>query len=676
MPKGKRRQKTQESNRVLYWISHIVCAFVVVFLFLTLAQCTIKKPEAPSWDTNFVIPLVHKTWDMPELIDKINQDQLTVDSAGNPIFYFRRVLDTVNVSGSFAVDDASLTLAESLGVVELDPFNGTGVSIVLADYIPPYAGDVPPISFDISEPLPPTGEFAMLTIESGYALITIQNDFGLNLDTVIVTINDTRLGGQLTSYSVPGGILAGDYRVDTLDLAGKTVSNELELNLHCYTPGATSFSLSGKAMSAAISMPEGPTVSSATAQIPEITRTFSESVEIACDHRLQLATLDAGRLILDIQNLTSVQAGLTVTLPDVKSGGSPLVILQPINPNWSQQFVYDLTGYDLEPADQTLPQSLVVDIQAVIDSSGQQLITFNAGDRISVTAAVRDLSLASVTGIVAPTTADFAGIQQEIAVPKGFDQVQLTAATLALEITNSVDIPGTFAVTIDGDQGQQLVVNGAINPGTPSVPVLTTITESDLASFLNPVPSGITVNGAATFGDGVTSGSINKNDFVTAAVTIYSPLEFVIGTTTFDGEWESTEIDQSDITKLTDNVNLAQLYATVTNHLPLGMQVTFLLGGDSTTLYSNPELTLGPIMVDRGALRPDGTVDTAVVSHQVLTLDSQQVRVLENSQLWIGEIITLESSNGTTVRLTAADGFSVSGYIDVDFTVSSGLWED
>jgi len=675
---GKRKKKTQVTvtRKLLYLGSHLACGVAVILVFLTLIQCTVKKPEAPTWDTTLVIPLVNKTYDMLELIDKIDQDNLLTDTLGNPYFYYENVLDTVTIQGSFAVEDVSRTIAESLGVIQLDPFTGANITVNLGDYVPPLAGDVPPISFDISKPLPLIGEFAIATVESGTALITIENDFGLDLDTVIVTISDVLLGGQLTTYPIPGGIPAGDIRVDTVDLGGHTVSNQLAIALHCHTPGATSFSLSGKSMSTTVSMPIGPSVSSATAKIPRIVKQFTEDVGLTSDHQLTSATLADGQLILDIQNNTNVPANLRITLPDVTDGSLPLVINQPVLANNSQIVTFDLSGYVIQPTDQVVPQTIPVDIEAVIDSSGSQLVTIDAGDRISVTTGLQGLSLSSVAGILDPTTADFDNIQQEIDLPKGFDQVQLPSATLTLEIENRVNIPGTFTINIDGELGQHMVISGTIAPGTPEAPVISTITENDMSAFMNPVPEILTVNGSATFGDGLTSGSVNTDDYITARVIMSSPLVMVIGSASFDGGWESTEIDQSDIRKITENVILARVFTTIDNHLPLGLEAVFYLSGDSSTLYTDPQVTLGPIAVSPGALNPDGTVDTSIISQTLLSLTSEEARVLENNPLWVGQMFTLEGTDGQTVTFTANDSLSVSGYVEIEFTLTKDFWED
>lgn len=591
------------------------------------------------------------------------------------MFFYETVLDTVFVQGSFALADAADTIAESLGVIQLNPFGGSQVSVDLSDYVSLQLGVIPPISFDITQSLPPIGEFATISVESGYTLVTIINDFGLTLDTVIVTLSDFQLGAPITTYEIPGGILAGSVRTDTIDLAGKTISNQLELSLHCHTPGATGFSLADKSLAATVSMPEGPRVTSATARLPRVIREFSDVIPITCEHQVQSAVLSDGQAVLDIANNTNVPMTLAVTLNDISNGVSPLTINQAITGGETGQFVYDLAGYTIEPVDQFMPQDLGIDVMAIIDSSGSQLVTFNAGDKISVSTGIQNISLASVQGILAPTTATFDNIQQTIELPKGFDQVQLTSATMYLEIANTINIPGSFALTIDGD-GRQKSLAGDILRGTPQSPVTTLIIDNDMADFLNPVPQNLSVSGNAAFGDGVTFGSVNADDYITATISIRSPLEMIIDSTTFDGGWESSEINRGAVTDIINNTNEATLHLTVSNHLPVGISARVLLSSDSATLYTNPDVVLGPMPISPGTLAADGTVESPVESEYAAALDSGQVRVLANKPFWIGQLYTLQSTNGEIVKFSAGDSFAVSGYVELDVSVSDWAWEE
>jgi hypothetical protein len=666
----KHAKKKSLGRRLLYLVSHLLCAGFAIVLFLTLVQCTIKKPEAPSWKTNLVIPLTNKTWDMEELIEKLNQENLTTDSSGNPLFFYENVLDTVTIDASFAVDDVAETFAESLGIVGLDPIEETGFEINLGGEFPDLPpGSFPDTSFDISNSLPALGDFAVATVSSGNMVVTVINDFGIDLDTVVVTINDDSLSGQITQYSIPGGIPDGETSVDTVDLAGKTISNKLSALIHCHTPGAPTFLMTAdKMLSAGVGIPAGLNVSSATAVIPRISKSFGDTVEIVSDHEVTRAELENGQLAIDIQNNTALPDTLSITIPGLRNGPDSLVIDAAIDPNSSIQISRDLDGYHLEPNGN---QELVFAVDAIVNSSGS-FVAVNSTDDMSIDVNVSNITLASVEGTIASTSADFDDIEEEIDIPTGFDAMQLPSAMLILEITNSVNIPGSYSINIVHNNGTVKEVTGNVDPGTPENPVATT-NEIALGDFMDPIPESITVNGSATFGG---AGSVTPNDYVIAKITISSPLEMIINPNdSIEGDWEGINMDIDS--SIVDGFETAHFYATFTNRLPVGVTAEILLGGDSTSLYSDPEVTLGPISVAAGYIDPaTGTVDSARASTNEIIMDADMIKMLYNDTLWVGEWIKLDSTGGASVKMTHSDSLTITGYIEVEYNFSEDLFED
>ena len=51
--------------------SRLLLGITVIVVFLTLAQCTVEKPESPQWSTRLTVPIVNRTYDMEELVNKI-----------------------------------------------------------------------------------------------------------------------------------------------------------------------------------------------------------------------------------------------------------------------------------------------------------------------------------------------------------------------------------------------------------------------------------------------------------------------------------------------------------------------------------------------------------------------------------------------------------------------------
>lgn len=680
MAKQKKRTGKSFGKRLLYWTSHFVCAISVILLFLTLVQCTIEKPEAPSWETNLVLPLVNRTWNMPEIIDKIDQESISTDSLGNPIFLYETVMDTVYISdgGSFAIADVSQSVAESLGVITLDPFPPTGDTVQLSDFINLailQSGTVPAIGFTVSKTLTPISEFSSATVSNGYLVSTIVNDFGLDLDVVDVTIIDAGNGDAVVAtYSIPGGVSAGSTSIDSISLAGRTISNQLAFDIYCRTVATVTFALGNPTFSAMVGMPGGLQVSSAVAEVPEISYGFSQSFDIASNHLVESATLASGNMILFITNNTNLSSSITLTIADIlQPNGSPFTVTQSVAASATVQFTYDISGYSLEPSDQSIPQSISFAMDAVINASvGQVPIT--SGHNISVTAGIENITLSEIQGVISPTNANFNDLQQDIEIPAGLDQMQLPASVLTLKIENGVDLPGTLSITLTGDQGQQKTITGSILPGDAYSPVASYIIDSTMGDLMNPIPATITISGNATFGDGVTSGHITPDGFVVGSITLSSPMEVIIDSTTFDGGYEDSDIDIDSA--IVESFISANFNGTFVNHLPIAVNILVLLGPDSATLYTpnHPDvISIGPVSIASGQLNPDGTVASATESENVVSIDGADLQILLGDSLWMGELITFPGTGGNSVKLSASDWLSITSYLEVNFKFNEDL---
>ncbi len=681
--KGSSSPTLKDSALMNYGFKFII-GVTVILLFLTAVQCSLKKPESPTWTTNLTVPMVNRTYTISEIINKIDQPNLYIDSTldstgadGNPyysytpVFAYSDTLDTISVDVDLTTDDIAHRAAETLGEITIYPDNPSPVVINLSDYVSLVLEAVPPVSFDVTDDVPDLGKFSQATISSGSFDIIFTNDFGVDLDTVILRIYDNVNTAYISNDTIPDpGLTNGETDTITIDLAGKTISNDLELQMHCHTPGCgPTFSLTDKTLSSAVELDNGFTVSSAITEVPEIVKTFQETVDLVDSNTIQSAQLESGSITLQIDNATALESDFQITLDDFTQSGNPLVISRTVAANSTAPITVDLTGYTFAPVDQTPPQSLAFDVDVVIDSTAPAMVNIDMLDSLSVDATVSNLAFASMTGIIQETDATFDSINATIDIPKGFDDIQLSGATLSLEIENGVNFPGTLDLVISGDNGQSLNLTGVVASGSYSSPVVTIIEETELSGFLNPIPTNITVSGVASFGDGVTSGTVTPDDFVVSRVSINSPLELIIGESSFDGDITEQTIDQNDIELITDHVIEARFISTIINHLPLGVTAEIYIDNDSTRLNAaDAQLVIGPLTIAPGTVGTGGTVVTAaVLSENTITLDSLEIRILENDTLYIGELITLMDTDGNPVRLSGDDYYTAQGVIEVEY---------
>lgn len=639
----------------------------VVLVILTLIQCSIEKPVAPIFTTNMTVPLINRVYSIREIIDKIDQPGLSIDSTGDVLFSVNEELDTIKVSDNLDINDISLEVSETVGQVSLAPEAPGPVTINLGDYISLNLGALQPVSFDVQSGFQAFDNFNWAEIASGGIDFIIANDFGVDLDTVILQVFDVGYSRVISTTPLPSGIPAGGNDTAHVNLGGKTISNHLQLNIHCHTPGGEVLSLADKTMTTSLEFPGGLVIAAAQAVIPAVEKNFASEIQLSESNTIISAEISSGTAEIQIHNFTSLQGNILISLPDFRINGLPYTLSRMVNPNSTDSVNINLDGFVFEPIDQSKPQTVEIQARALLDSTGSDLVTIQQSDSISVKVSLTGLKFQGLTGIIDSTSASFDSVSAAIDLPKGFDSLQLVNAELILEVENGINFAGNLNIDIIGNQGKALTLQGVIAAGNPNSPVISYISNSNLADFLNPVPSGITVSGAIQFGDGISSGTISADDFIVSRVKISSPLEAVIGQSVFEGSIASEKISQEDIDKIMDHIVQADFNSTITNHLPLGVSVEIYFSGDSATVYTNPELTLGPIEVNAGTIESNGEVIFSTESENVISIDSNDIKILENPILYSGQIITLVGSNGQTIKITSDDYVAASGVIQVQY---------
>lgn len=671
--KRKRRSPLRDSAVLNFGLKFALGA-VVVLVFLTAVQCSLKKPESPQWTTQMAVPMVNRTYPMNDIIDRIGQPNIYYDSTGaqdQVLFRYEENADTISVTDNLTTEDISHIGGDGLGAITIDPADPNPITISLGDYVTLVLGvGIPAASFDIVEDIDPIGSFSMATISSGGFDFAFTNDFGVDLDTVIFKLYDITLNDTVVVDSLPDpGLASGDIDTMYIDLSGKTISDDLRMIIHCHTPGAgPSFTLADKNLETDVSS-DSLVVTSAVTQVPALSRTFQEIVDMSDSNTIISAELSSGSVAIQIQNTTELNADFNITLNDFTNGGSPLVIARTVAANSTSNVNIDLSGYIFQPVDTIAPQTLAIDVTADIDSTAPSLVTISENDSLLINASISNIAFSSMTGIIQPTNVDFDPVVMDVEVPQGFDSLQLVGAVLNLYIENGVNFPGTLNLTVSGNNGESVVLSGAVAAGNASSPVTSTIQSGSLDDFLNPMPSQITVSGLGVFGDGSTAGTVTADDFVFSHVEITSPLSVIIAdSTSVESDISHEEIDQEDIDLITDHVVEARFNTVITNHLPLGVSVTIFLDGDSTHLNANQaQLVVGPLSVAAGQVDGSGFVTAATESENLLSLDSLEIKILENDTLYIGQSIILQGTDGQAVTVSADDYYQVLGAIELEY---------
>ncbi len=649
---------------------------LLTFLMTTLSliiNCSIESPKAPDWDTDVTFPLIARHYDIYELIDRMAEDALTYDSLGNLSLSFEQYLDTVSIDAGLSTEQISENFNHRLGSVTIASPQSQSLELDLNDYVSLATGDVPDVGFSANMAFNQIQEFESAIFSEGILIISITNYFDLEIDSLMIWIIDNITADTVAEYVIDGGLNVGENRIDTIGLEGISVSNSLSFNSWIHTPGGTLLSTTNKYLAVEMQIPEGAKVSSAVAQIPAQEKNYTGFVTLLEDHRISAASISSGQINLHVENYTELQSDVVMEIPEVTLSGSPLIIQTTLPAGGQFDFNQNLDGYELAPDLSGSSMAVNIELTAYILGSGDNLVAVNSNDQIAIQAGVSDLQFSQVTGIIAPTEIEIEPVYENIDLPRGFEDVTLTDAVLVLNVYSQANIPTEVDIDIAGGAGQYLNVASQLTPGTPQNPGITRIEITDLESLTNPIPSEITISGIAVAGDGISTGTVYSDSKVWGDLEISSPLKFAIGEIEIEGDINSTDIDQDDIDEFTDRLNSGTIYATITNHLPFGCEVELYLNGDTATLFTSPQLTIGPLTVNAGQVDAGGLVEAETVSQIEVHLSETDLDIIENPTLYIGQRIYLPGTGGQVVNVVNTDYLDINAYIRLNARVG-GEW--
>ncbi len=639
----------------------IIAAFPII---TGLAACSIEEPQAPNWDVEVVIPLVNHRYGMLEIVDRISEDALSYDSTGYISFTIDEKIDTQAVDAGLTLDDLTSLFSEKLGLLEISSPPAVSAQVLLSDHIG-HSGEIPPLTLESGESFPPLDNIRLAVISSGSLIVTISNYFGLPLDTVIVDIIDDTLSRPVGRITFPGGLAIDESKTGSIDLAGKTISNTFSFAAHLHSPGGTLDYLEGKYLRVEAGFSSTVSASSALARIPAQVKSFDQNVYFPGDQQVTSASISEGGFTATVTNHTGLLSRITLVVDELTRGGTPLSFQLEIPPHQVRTVTRSLDDYLLIPLSGLPEPTLNIAMEMNLPGSDTAYVQISASDSFEVDLHVSSLEFSSMTGIIEPTPIEIDPFTAEFEIPDGFENISLTNAYLTIDLVSAVNFPAQLDARLEVEGGRYVDISGGILPGTLAQPGLSIITAYYLDPVLDPIPQNIMITGTVTVGDGLTAGGVTENDFVCGTLRITSPLEMTIGETEINGDINRAEIESEDWDGITDRMLEATIHNHLTNHLPLALSLTLYLGADSLTLYTDPELVIGPLEVRPGALNIDGLVTGSASSYNTFTLTHEELQILDHQQLYIGQTLSFAGTGGETIKFICIDFIDLEAYMTV-----------
>lgn len=641
---------------------------------LWLGACAVKSPEVPRLEFTVSVSVANDTTTIAEVAaDRSEFLEISNDALGFNFSTEFGIDSRQEVGDRLSVTPQSNSFATKLGTIALP---GADVPAIPPITLSTLLGQelesgttlplLPAQSIDTSIEVPLESVTA-LVIESGGIVLDVTNTFPVDLENVQFALIDVGNGNRLIDTIDMGTIAAnGGSDSDSFDLAGETISGDLELTISAGTAAGTDVTIQGDP-----GIEFGLTVlpllvSEATARISQQEFSDDQALDFP-DDRIQVteALISEGGLTLRVTNEIPVIMEVEFTLSDLQDpSGTPQTFkLDSLRFGEPREVFFDLENNRFAPAD---PLALQLSYAARTFDSGDE-VTIRSDGEIIVEAITERLTFSRVAGILDNLELEIPEQTETIDFPQGLDNVALAETELAVFVTSAVGFNSGITLDIRGINGSgqtaSLLIDEVFPAGSPDSPqtIIIRPESDDLTDFLNLLPTSVTITPSVFVGDGVSEEVIEPSHWVQIdSVQFRAPAAFQVreATQIQPDPVRRTFTDDSTRDRISSNVRSAGVRTTIENHIPLAVGVRLYVGATEQTVYTNPTLVVPPLdepPFSVSAAPYDGNqVSESAFNTQNVTLTSDQILKLLEPVYYTGIQIDIDGTDGN-VALAGSD---------------------
>ena len=531
--------------------------------------------------------------------------------------------------------------------------------------------DLEPVTNDFS-----FSDFSAAVFSDGSLSLTIINNLVIPLGDVNVQLKNSD-GSDIEggSATIAGPINSGEQQSALLDLSNVTLPGDIIIEVTGSSPGQNNVLIDNDAKNSSFSVEitgSGLEVTSATAKIPAQTISEVGTIDLASDsNKVVLATIAAGKLVIDIDNYMAITSEMNLSIPSLKTpDGSDFQTSINIGANSSDLISEtNISGYALSMSMDE--QSVDYSYDVTTQDSGEDLIVITSTDSIIVNIILegpvegQQLSFSDFEGKVTPQDLGFDG-QMNIESDSDILEANLNSGSLILNINNGINTSSNGSpeaiITIDeivnSETNQPLVI--ATGPMFGELAPI----EIDLNGYKIQMPQN--------------DQSLNYSADVTTAYEVgtYSLLDSIIidiivsdlGFSTVRGFFSQDAMSDSNSIALDDSTIV---HSAVLKSGDLSLTIDNSIGVVADVFFQINEFYKNYVSLDTSFTISPGVSDVEIdLSGYNLILpsdvDTQKVNYISNISLPSDQDMTLSLSDSIaiTVNMTNMAFQSVTGQIN------------
>ena len=646
---------------------------------------SITKESYGNNDSIFVFTKVVNI-DKQEVGDKLSIDNISKQ--------FSQSVDNVTIEDTeveerigfepVGIDPIENKVRSEVGIISLNDINPQATEPYLFSSIYPSVSDIPNgntvniPSFDL-EPVTNDfsfSDFSAAVFSDGSLSLTIINNLVIPLGDVNVQLKNSD-GSDIEggSATIAGPINSGEQQSALLDLSNVTLPGDIIVEVTGSSPGQNNVLIDNDAKNSSFSVEitgSGLEVTSATAKIPAQTISEVGTIDLASDsNKVVLATIAAGKLVIDIDNYMAITSEMNLSIPSLKApDGSDFQTSINIGANSSDLISEtNISGYALSMSMDE--QSVDYSYDVTTQDSGEDLIVITSTDSIIVNIILegpvegQQLSFSDFEGKVTPQDLGFDG-QMNIESDSDILEANLNSGSLILNINNGIN------TSSNGSPEAIITIDEIVNSETTQPLVIATgpmigeraPIEIDLNGYKIQMPQN--------------DQSLNYSADVTTAYEVgtYSLLDSIIidiivsdlGFSTVRGFFSQDAMSDSNSIALDDSTIV---HSAVLKSGDLSLTIDNSIGVVADVFFQINEFYKNYVSLDTSFTISPGVSDVEIdLSGYNLILpsdvDTQKVNYISNISLPSDQEMTLSLSDSIaiTVNMTNMAFQSVTGQIN------------
>ena len=671
-----------------FWkdVSRLVLPVFLLAGLVYISGCSFKKPQAPQWDVNAAVPVIDTTLTVQNLLK--DTEDVDFDSAGLLGFQITESMDPVEVGDNLSVEGISENFDVTLGDIQVDSPGTQSVSVQFAEIYPPsvplngQTTQIPAFSIHLDKTeIPPFADFESILIKEGNIYLTLRNNLPIPISSGLgIDLYDDDTDTFVVSIASQQELPANGQIVLNKSLANIRLPGHLAFRISGASPGSGNNTVYVDAYNQGVDLDvyvSDIVASEARAKVPDQEFEDTDYTTLGDSIIVTEADISTGSISFQMQNNLPLDLDLSIQLLNFldASGDTFQANLSLRKGEQISQF-YDLSGFKFRP--ERTSEGAVVRFRwkAKAYGSGDQIVTIHANDGISLAVNIPKLAFSRFSGILNQIHVNLDSMSTTLDIPKDLEGLQFGNAGIELKLINGIGFliqPTLNIVGTNTHTGKQATIHRTvtIQPAGDQPSINTVILDGEeVTNFLNILPDDISVSGSVIIGDGQTESTIRATDKISSQVTIKIPVNLKFPDQQLTLDADSLEIDEDAQNQIRDNLNGGSFHAEIGNHLPFGASATFYFTSRDTAVYSNPELTIGPITLNPGLTSESGNVVQETSSQINISLDKEQLTIFTHPVVVSGIRIALPGSGGKFIQVYRDDYLSAKAFVKVNYHIN------